>query len=159
MRILGVDPGTLALGYGIIEKKGQAMRVLDYGCLKMTSRQAFPARLKAIYDEISRLVVTFKPDQFAVESLFYAKNPKVAIKMGHARGVVIVAAANQNIPTSEYAPREIKQSVVGNGGASKEQVQRMLKQILGLPEVPEPLDASDALAVAVCHLHRMEAVI
>ncbi|MFQ5648393.1 MAG: crossover junction endodeoxyribonuclease RuvC [bacterium] len=159
MRVLGLDPGTLIMGFGVIERNGREPRVLDYGCLRLSSKEAFPLRLKKIYDEVVRLVEHFLPDEFAIESLFYAKNPKVAIKMGHARGVAIVAAVNHQIPAVEYTPREIKQAIVGNGAASKEQVQRMLCHLLHLRQVPEPLDASDALAVALCHMHRVESKI
>lgn len=157
MRVLGIDPGTLAMGYGLLEKQSMGPRVIDFGCLKLASNLGFPEKLKRIYAEIGSLITEFKPDQFAIEDIFYARNAKVAIKLGHARGVVIVSAANHGLEPIEYSPREIKQSVVGNGGASKEQVQRMLKQILGLAEMPEPIDASDALAVALCHLHRLGA--
>ena len=156
MRVLGLDPGTVVMGFGVIEKESGEPRVIEFGCLKLSSREDFAKRLKKIYDEVSRLVETFQPDEYAIESLFYAKNPKVAIKMGHARGVAIVAAANHHIPVAEYSPREIKQSIAGNGAASKEQVQRMLQHILSLREAPQPLDASDALAVGLCHLYRME---
>ena len=159
MRILGVDPGTVALGYGVVEKNGNDCRALKFGCLKLSSKVPFPTRLKRIYDEIVRVINEFQPDQFAVEDLFYAENVKVALKMGHGRGVVLLAAVNHGIPTAEYSPREIKQSVAGNGAASKEQVQRMLQHLLMLDGPPEPLDASDALAVAMCHLHRMESPI
>ncbi|MFQ5709078.1 MAG: crossover junction endodeoxyribonuclease RuvC [bacterium] len=159
MRILGVDPGTVATGFGVLEKSGNGCVVLDYGCIRLSSQEEFPIRLHKIYHEISRVIAAYKPDEFAIEDLFYAKNVKSALKMGHARGVAIVAAVNHQIPTSEYSPKEIKQAVVGNGSASKEQVQRMIKAILHLEETPEPLDASDALAVALCHLHRLESKI
>ena len=158
MRVLGLDPGTVVMGFGVIEEASET-RVIEFGCLKLSSKRAFPERLKQIYDEVSRLVETHKPDVFAIENLFYAKNPKVAIKMGHARGVAIVAAANHQIPAAEYSPREIKLSVTGNGAASKEQVQRMVQHILRLKDTPEPLDASDALAVALCHLHRKNSIL
>lgn len=156
MRILGVDPGTMVIGYGIVENDKGDCCTIDFGSLKLSSKDSFPLRLKKIYDGISAIIVQHQPDEFAIEDLFYAANAKVAIKMGHARGVAILAAVNHQLPMSEYTPREIKQSVVGNGAASKEQVQRMIKQLLNLSSVPEPLDASDALAVALCHLHRLE---
>ncbi len=159
MRILGVDPGIVVLGFGILEKSENKCQALDYGCLRLSSKEGFASRLKKIYDEISRIIEQYQPDEFAIEDLFYAKNVKVALKMGHARGVAILAAVNHHIPTSEYSPREIKQSIVGNGAASKEQVQRMVQNILNLKELPQPLDASDALAVALCHLHRVESKI
>ncbi|MCG8605589.1 crossover junction endodeoxyribonuclease RuvC [bacterium] len=156
MRILGVDPGTLAVGFGVVDKNGSGCRAIDFGCIKISSKMAFPSRLKKIYDEISGIISEYQPAQFAVEDVFYAENVKVALKMGHARGVALLAAVNQAIPTAEYSPREIKQSVVGNGAASKEQVQRMLQHLLLLREPPKPFDASDALAVALCHSHRMD---
>lgn len=156
MRILGVDPGTMVIGYGVVEKSNESCITIDFGSLKLSSKDSFPLRLKKIYDAISAIIAQHHPDEFAIEDLFYAANAKVAIKMGHARGVAILAAVNHQLPTAEYSPREIKQSVVGNGAASKEQVQRMLKQLLHLDSAPEPLDASDALAVALCHLHRLE---
>jgi len=156
MRILGVDPGLVVLGYGIVESIRSGPHSLNYGHLRLSSKESFPVRLKKIYDEICQVIEEYRPDHVAIESLYYAENAKVAIKMGHARGVAILAAANHQIPTAEYSPREIKQSVVGNGAASKQQVQRMLQQLLSLKQLPHPLDASDALAVALCHLHRME---
>lgn len=156
MRILGVDPGTVATGFGVLEIRGQDIAVLDYGCIRLSSRKDFPRRLQEIYQEISRVITRYHPDEFAIEDLFYAENAKSALKMGHARGVALLAAADHHLPTSEYSPREIKQAVVGNGAASKHQVQRMLQSILELPELPEPLDAADALAVALCHVHRRE---
>jgi crossover junction endodeoxyribonuclease RuvC len=154
MRVLGVDPGTRAMGFGILESVGGNIVVLEFGCLKLSSNEALQFRLQKIYHEIRKLVLKYKPDQVAIENLFYAKNPKVAIKMGHARGVAMVAAVNQDVPTFEYAPREIKQAVAGNGAASKEQVQRMLQHILNLKDLSGSFDASDALAVAFCHLNR-----
>jgi len=157
MRVLGIDPGTLAVGFGIVENgenRPDEAKFVEYGCIRVSSKQPFALRLKKIYDEITKIVDHFQPDEFAIESLFYAKNAQVAIKMGHARGVALVAAANHEIPTSEYSPREIKLSIVGNGSASKEQVQRMIQQLLRLPDLPAPLDASDALAVALCHAFR-----
>lgn len=156
MRILGVDPGTVVTGFGILQKDGTGYEVIDFGCVKLSPKEDFPNRLKKIYDELSLVIDRYQPDEFAIEDLFYAENAKVALKMGHARGVAILAAVNHQIPTSEYSPREIKQAVVGNGGASKEQVQRMIQQLLKLQQPPEPIDASDALAVAICHLHRVE---
>ena len=125
-------------------------------CLKLSAKIDFANRLKRIYDEICHVISEYKPDEFAIESLYYAENAKVAIKMGHARGVAILAAVNNQVPTSEYSPREIKQSVVGNGAASKQQVQAMVQRLLKLRELPQPYDASDALAVALCHSHRCD---
>lgn len=159
MRILGVDPGTLVTGFGLLEKNGNGYKVLDFGCVKLSSRENFPKRLKKIYDELSNVIKRHRPNEFAIEDLFYAENAKVALKMGHARGVAILAAVNHQIPTAEYSPREVKMAVVGNGGASKQQVQKMVQHLLKLQQPPEPIDASDALAVAICHFHRMESEI
>ncbi len=156
MRVLGVDPGTITVGFGILEEINGSYQTIDFGCLKFSSKELFANRLKKIYDGLTEIIVQYKPDEFAIEDLFYAENVKVALKMGHARGVAILAAVNQRVPSSEYSPREIKQSVVGNGAASKQQVQGMVKQLLGLQTLPEPFDVSDALAVALCHIHRME---
>ncbi|MFQ5863596.1 MAG: crossover junction endodeoxyribonuclease RuvC [bacterium] len=156
MRILGVDPGTAVTGFGVLEQTKNDYSVVDYGCIQLSSQKHFPKRLQIIYEEISGVINQYKPDEFAIEDLFYAENAKVALRMGHARGVALLAAVNHQIPTSEYSPREIKQSVVGNGAASKEQVQRMVQQLLRLNQIPEPFDASDALAVAICHLHHLE---
>lgn len=151
-----MDPGTVVTGFGVLEKTGNRCIALNYGCIKLSSKQPFPKRLLKIYNEISKVISEYRPDEFAIEEVFYAENAKVALKMGHARGVAILAAANQEIPTSEYSPREIKQAVVGNGGASKQQVQRMVQTILNLTSPPEPYDVADALAVALCHLHRVD---
>jgi crossover junction endodeoxyribonuclease RuvC len=159
LRTIGIDPGTLRVGYGIVEGEGSVYRAVDSGCIRLSSKMPFPERLKKIYDELSDTISRFNPDEFAIEDLFYAENAKVAIKMGHARGVVILAAVNRSLAISEYSPREVKQAVVGNGAASKTQVQRMVTQLLKLQTVPEPMDVSDALAVAVCHFHRRNPVL
>lgn len=151
-----MDPGTVVTGFGILEKKGNDYFVLDYGCIHLSSQKDFSKKLQIIYEEISRVIDRYKPNEFAIEDLFYAENAKVALRMGHARGVALLAAVNHQLPTSEYSPREIKLSVVGNGAASKEQVQKMVQQLLGMNEIPEPFDASDALAVAICHIHHLE---
>lgn len=159
MRILGVDPGIIVTGFGVLERKGYESVALDYGCIKLSVQEQFPKRLLKIYNQISRVISQYLPDEFAIEDLFYAENAKVALKLGHARGVAMLAAAVHQIPVSEYSPREIKQSVVGSGSASKEQVQRMVKDLLRLKFLPEPFDAADALAVALCHCHRLESKI
>jgi crossover junction endodeoxyribonuclease RuvC len=156
MRILGVDPGLTVTGFGVLETEGHHCGALDYGCIKLSTQKQFPNRLLKIYNEISEIIARYQPDEFAIEDLFYAENVKVALKMGHARGVAILAAATHEIPIAEYSPREIKMSVVGHGGASKEQVQGMVQNILKINTLPEPFDAADALAVALCHLHRLE---
>lgn len=155
MIILGVDPGTLITGYGVIERKNGKFKLLEYNVVKNRSDRSMPLRLKAIYSTLCDVINRFHPDEFAIETAFYGKNAQSALKIGHARGVSILAAVNHEIPTAEYSPREIKKAVVGNGAASKEQVEFMVKSILRLRETPKFYDASDALAVALCHYQRV----
>lgn len=155
MRILGIDPGLIVNGYGILEvREGQA-KVVTCGIIRVPAQRDFPLRLKTIYDGIDKLIGTYQPHQAAVEDLFYAENVKSALRMGHARGVVLLALARHQIPVSEYSPREIKVAVAGHGGASKEQVRRMVEALLEMDQPPAPMDVSDALAVALCHIHRI----
>lgn len=152
--ILGVDPGTLATGYGVIQATSRGARVLEYGVVKNRSENSMPLRLKAIYSALADVIERYHPDEFAIETAFYGKNAQSSLKLGHARGVSILAAVLREIPTSEYSPREVKKAVVGNGAASKEQVQAMVKAILRIRETPKLFDATDALAVALCHSQR-----
>jgi crossover junction endodeoxyribonuclease RuvC len=156
MRILGIDPGSTVTGYGIIDFTERRTRVVACGVVRVPARKPFPQRLRAIYDGIQELISTHNPEQVAVEDLFYAANVKSALRMGHARGVVLLAVARHDIPISEYSPREIKLAVAGSGAASKEQVRRMVQALLDLDEAPAKMDTSDALAVALCHLHRLQ---
>lgn len=155
MIILGVDPGTLITGYGIIESNNGRVRMLACGSVSNSSDQAMPLRLKHIYETLRRVITRFQPDEFAIETAFYGKNAQSALKLGHARGVAMLAAVRKQIPTSEYSPREVKKAIVGSGTASKEQVQYMIKSLLKLKEPPEKYDVTDALAVAICHMHRV----
>jgi crossover junction endodeoxyribonuclease RuvC len=164
LRVLGVDPALAgATGYGIIEFVGTTPRLVRFGSFKLPARATLAARLYEIHSLISRLVVEFTPDAVAVESVFTALNIKTALKLAEVRGVVLLAAAQASIPAHSYSPREVKSSVAGYGAASKQQMQQMVSSALGLAEVPEPADAADALAVALCHAHlaraheRMEA--
>jgi len=154
MIILGVDPGTLVTGYGVVERKNGKFRVLEHSFVKNRSTASMPLRLKAIFATLCAVIERHHPDEFAIETAFYGKNAQSALKIGHARGVSILAAVNYEIPTAEYSPREVKKAVVGNGAASKEQVQFMVKSILGLRTTPKFHDVSDALAVALCHYQR-----
>ena len=154
MIILGVDPGTLITGFGVIEANGRHLHVLHCDIVRNRSSRSMPLRLKSIYEALCKVIDTYHPDEFAIESAFYGKNAQSALKIGHARGVSILAAVNSEIPTTEYSPREIKKAVVGNGAASKEQVQAMIKSVLALKTTPRFFDATDALAVALCHLQR-----
>lgn len=149
--ILGIDPGSRITGYGVIRQQGRHLQYLGSGCIRMQSKD-IPNRLKQIYAGVSELITQFHPDEFCIEQVFMSKNADSALKLGHARGSAIVAAANQDLPVFEYAARLIKQTVTGNGNAEKVQVQKMVMDILKLESKPQ-IDASDALAVSICHAH------
>jgi len=157
LRVLGVDPGTLVTGFGVIDCVGSRFTVVEHGTIKTGSKLTMPIRLKIIHEGLAEVIGRTLPDEFAIESAFYAKNVQSTLKLGHARGVSILSAVLRDIPTSEYAPREVKQSVVGNGNAKKEQVAYMIRAILGIQDAEGAieLDASDALAVALCHATRL----
>lgn len=153
MRILGIDPGVAIVGYGVIEYKSNQFKVIDYGKITTPAHTPLPKRLKLVYDGMTQLVETFKPDVVAMEELFFNTNVTTAIAVGHARGVLVLGAENAGVPVSEYTPLQIKQAVTGYGRADKNQVQQMVKMFLNLTEVPKPDDTADALAVAICHAH------
>lgn len=155
MKILGIDPGTQIAGYGVIEQTGSSIRTIEYGSIHANKNQTFPQRLHTIHMKIMEVIANHQPDEMAIEEVFYSKNIKSAIRIGEGRGIVFLCAAQANIPITEYAATVIKKAVVGNGNAHKERVQEMVKIILGLPEIPEPRDASDALAIAICHSHNL----
>ncbi len=154
MRVMGIDPGTIVTGYGVVEEVGNCLRLVDYGTVAGGRKEYFPDRLKKIYDGLSKVIKKHKPDHIAVEKVFFGKSVKAAIKIGEGRGVAILCAALAEIPLSEYSPTVIKKSVVGVGSAQKIQVQEMVRVILNLTKPPEPFDSADALAIAICHLHR-----
>ncbi len=154
MRVLGIDPGTIITGFGVVEDTGHRLALIDYGAVKSRRSDLFPDRLKRIYEGLSLVFEKYKPDHVAVEKVFYGKSVKAAIKIGEGRGVAVLCAALAGVPLSEYSPTVIKKSVVGVGNAQKSQVQEMVKIILHLSKLPEPLDSSDALAIAICHCHR-----
>lgn len=155
MKILGIDPGLNVTGYGILEiDNTSAPRLNICGVIKTNARMTLASRLNKIFENINKIAEEHKPEIAAVEGVFYAENVKTAIVMGHARGAILVASMQNNVEVFEYSPREVKMSVVGNGAASKEQVNFMVKQILRIKSAIEPHDASDALAVALCHWHR-----
>jgi crossover junction endodeoxyribonuclease RuvC len=156
MIILGIDPGTNVTGYGIIKYKEHTCTQIASGIIKLPSFKSIPHRLKIIYDELDKLIKTYKPDEFAIETAFYGKNVQSAMKIGYARGVSILAAVNNGIPTNEYSPREVKKSVVGNGAATKEQVNYMIKTLLKIKNDNMKNDESDALAIALCHAFRFK---
>ncbi len=154
MRVLGVDPAVAgATGYGVIETDGKHAQLMKFGALRLPARATFAVRLREIHFLIAGLVEQFSPDAVAVESVFTALNISTALKLAEMRGVVLLAAAQAQIPAHSYSPREVKASVAGYGAASKQQVQQMVRSLLDLSECPEPADASDALAVALCHAH------
>jgi len=155
MRILGVDPGTVIMGYGVIEGEGDEIAMVDCGALKTLARSPIGERLSYLYGQLSEIISRYQPDAVAIEQPFVAKNVKSALAVGRAQAVAILAAANKKIAVYEYTPTEIKQMVADYGASSKEQIQEMVKLQLGLAEVPQPSDAADALAVAICHLREV----
>jgi len=158
LRVLGVDPAVAgATGYGIVEVEGAEARLVRFGALKLPERATLASRLREVHRLIARLVREFSPHAVAVESVFTALNARTALKLAEIRGVVLLAAAEAQIPAHSYSPREVKASVAGYGAASKQQMQQMVASLLGLTECPEPADAADALAVALCHAHLAQA--
>lgn len=155
MLILGIDPGTAIMGYGLIEKKGQSLFPVSYSCWRTSSETPMPERLKILYDSIENLLGKYSPDVMAVEELFFNRNTTTALTVGQARGVALLCAARKNIDVYEYTPLQVKQAVVGYGKADKQQIQYMVKAILALQEIPKPDDTADALAVAICHANTM----
>lgn len=152
MKILGIDPGSRITGYGIITKEGNRLIHVDNGAIFTDSSKDFPVRLQKIYCGLTGIIEQYRPDAMAVENIFFATNVQSALKLGQARGAAIVAGVNAGLPVFEYTALQVKQAVVGHGRAAKEQVQKMLKALLNLPEIAQE-DASDALAVAICHAH------
>lgn len=152
MIILGIDPGSRKTGYGIISKQGNRLIHVDNGAIFTQSAKDFPERLEKIFTGLSEIIAQYRPEVVAVEDVFLAKNAQSALKLGQARGAAIVAAVHVGLPVHEYTAMQVKQAVVGTGRAEKTQVQQMIKALLNLPEVAQE-DASDALAVAICHAH------
>lgn len=153
MKILGIDPGYAIVGFGIVEYKGNKFTPIEYGAITTNNEMPFPERLKYIYDRTADIINMHKPEFLSIEELFFNTNVKTAIAVGHARGVLLLAAQNLGVPIYEYTPLQIKQAVTGYGRADKNQVQQMVKTLLSLQKVPKPDDTADALAVAVCHAH------
>ncbi len=152
MRILGIDPGSRITGYGIVTREGNRLLHVDNGAIFTDAQKDFPLRLQRIYRGLTEIIEQHRPDVMAVENIFFATNVQSALKLGQARGAAIVAGVTAGLPVYEYTALQVKQAVVGHGRAAKEQVQKMLKVLLNLPEIAQE-DASDALAVAVCHAH------
>jgi len=150
--ILGIDPGISITGYGFVADLGDRVALVDYGAIVIPRKLSMPERLQKLYKELAAVIEGRRPDAAAVEKLFLAKNARAALTLGQARGVALLAAANSHIPVYEYAPLEIKQAIVGYGRAPKRQIQLALKMLLELDAAPEPEDAADAIAVALCHI-------
>ena len=153
MRVLGIDPGSETLGWGVIEGSGLKYSPVDFGTVKSSPRDAFSKRLLKIYGGIEDIIAKFQPDVLSIEEAFYANNVKVALKLGQVRGVVLLLGEKSNLKIAEYSPRLIKQTVVGYGNAQKHQVQEMVRLLLRMKTVPQPHDAADALAIAICYFH------
>jgi crossover junction endodeoxyribonuclease RuvC len=156
--VLGIDPGTITTGFGAVSLEDGAARALGWGSIKTSSKAPLAERLVRIHAEVAHQIEKYRPDEIAVEDVFQSKNVRSALKLGHARGVALLAAAEAGVRVFEYAPREVKQSVVGVGSATKRQVSSMVRRLLDLADAELKEDESDAVAVALCHLHKRERV-
>jgi crossover junction endodeoxyribonuclease RuvC len=154
MRVLGIDPGTLNLGYGVVDEEGGEMAMVACGVLSLPAKIPVERRLSTLYKKLCEVVARYRPDEVAIEEPFVASNARSALAIGRAQTIAILAAANENLPISRYMPTQVKRQVTTYGGSDKEQVQEMVRLQLGLAQPPQPSDASDALAVAICHLHQ-----
>ena len=155
MRVLGIDPGIRTTGFGIIDSNAKRLSLIACGTINPKISDTLPLRLNHLFEEVDSIINKFSPDIFSIEDMFYSKNVKTAMILGQARGAMIIAAAQANINIFEFAPRKVKMSVCGNGGASKEQVQYMVMKILNLKDMPGSLDVSDAIAVGICCLNQV----
>ena len=155
MRVLGIDPGSEVTGWGVVEgdENGRSYRLIEFGAVRLKSSATFSSRLLKINLALNEVIARLKPDACAIEEAFLATNPKVTLKLGQVRGIALLAAETAALEIGEYSPRSIKQTVAGYGNAEKCQVQEMVRVLLSLPSIPEPHDAADALAVAICHFH------
>lgn len=153
MVFLGIDPGTAITGYGLVRESAGSLEAVAYGVITTPSDWELPRRLVVLHRELSSLLMLHRPVSAAVEQLFFSRNVRTAFAVGQARGVVLLALAQAGVPIAEYSPLEVKQTVTGYGRADKKQIQEMIRVLLGLPDIPRPDDAADALAIAVCHLH------
>ena len=151
MKILGVDPGTIVLGYGVVENDRGCLKTVTYGSIKCQERLPLPERLRHLHGELSRVIEQYQPDELAIETPFVGENIKSALAIGKAQAIAMLAASQHDMPVFEYSPAIIKRHVAGYGASSKEQVQEIVRLLLELSEVPQPHDAADGLAVAICH--------
>ncbi len=153
MLTLGIDPGTATTGYGLVTEKRNKLVFIDHGIISTSRKDSSQDRLRTIYSELKKVIIEYKPKIIAIEKLYFGVNSKTAISVGQARGMSLLAAAEARVPVAEYSPLEVKMAVTGYGRADKKQVQQMVKNLLGLSELPKPDDAADALAIAICHIH------
>ena len=156
MRVLGIDPGTATTGYAVVEETVGRLRMITLGVITTPAKTPLPSRLQTIHNELKEIVAEYEPEAAAVEELFFSRNARTAMSVGHARGVILLTLADSNLPIAEYTPMQIKQAVTGYGNADKHQVQEMVRMLLALSETPRPDDAADAAAVAICYLHRVK---
>ncbi len=154
MRVIGIDPGYGRVGWGVVEGERHELASRAWGCIETAKESPIPVRILEVWRELSRLLEAWSPDGMAIETLYFSKNVTTAMQVAEVRGVIRLAAAERDLPVAEYTPNQIKQAVTGSGRAEKRQVQEMVRRILALDELPRPDDAADALACAVCHLHR-----
>ena len=159
MKIFGIDPGSTRTGYGCVQVDGSRSRLVTFGTISAPAGATFPEKLQVIHRMLCALIAEHRPDCIAIEDVFHARNVRSALKLGHARGVALLAATEAGVPIAEYSPAEIKQAIVGYGRAEKPQMQHMVQMLLGLTEAPSPHDAADALAVAICHSHRASSIV
>ena len=159
MRIFGIDPGSARTGYGCVQTEGSRHRLVAFGSISAPAGSTFPHKLQVIHRGLVALIAEHRPDCIAIEDVFHARNVRSALKLGHARGVALLAAMEAGVPIAEYSPAEIKMAVVGYGRAEKRQMQHMVQMLLGLAAAPSPHDAADALAVAICHSHHAASVV
>lgn len=161
MLVLGIDPGTAITGYGLVRETRDSLNLVAFGVVTTQATEALPKRLQAIYGGLAAVIRQHKPEVAAVEELFFSRNVRTALSVGHARGVALLALADADLPIYEYKPLEVKQAIAGYGGADKGQVQEMVRMLLHLEHAPQPDDAADAVAVAICHIHsaRMTALV
>jgi crossover junction endodeoxyribonuclease RuvC len=155
MRVIGIDPGYGRVGWGVVEGERHELVSRAWGCIETAKESAIPARVLEVWHELSRLLDAWSPDGMAIETLYFSRNVTTAMQVAEFRGVIRLAAAERALPVAEYTPNQVKQAVTGSGRADKRQVQEMVRRVLALDELPRPDDAADALACAVCHLHRM----
>ena len=153
MRVIGIDPGTAITGWGVVEGDGNDLQMMAAGVVTTAAGTPLPQRLQIIYTDLTALIKKWQPESSAIEELFFSKNAKTALAVGHGRGVAMLALANANLPIAEYKPLEVKQAITGYGGADKQQIQQMVKLLLSLEDIPPRDDAADALAIAICHIH------